>query len=319
MNKTLKILTLTVGLVGQKMQAQTITETFGTGANQFSIEFVQIGNPGNAADFNVPNPVGSVSYVYSVAKYEVSRGMLIKANAAANLGIVYRDWGVLEWNHPDRAAQDSNWHGAARFVNYLNTSQGFSPAYKMDENGFYLWTSADAGFNQNNLFRNSLAKYILPSVDEWHKAAYGSPDGTWFKYSNGSNSLPESVYEGVTGIVYDKLDQWGGPWRPNAKIYEAGALSPFGTMAQGGNVMEWTETAFDGFNDNPGNADEPREIRGGHIGSDESQINSSWRSSTPTDYGYGIGFRVAMVPEPSALSLLAVGLGGLAMIRRRRS
>ena len=68
MNKTLKILTLTVGLVGQKMQAQTITETFGTGANQFSIEFVQTGNPGNAADFNVPNPVGSVSYVYSVAK-----------------------------------------------------------------------------------------------------------------------------------------------------------------------------------------------------------------------------------------------------------
>ncbi|NBT49682.1 MAG: VPLPA-CTERM sorting domain-containing protein [Actinobacteria bacterium] len=26
-----------------------------------------------------------------------------------------------------------------------------------------------------------------------------------------------------------------------------------------------------------------------------------------------------MVPEPSALSLLAVGLGGLTMIRRRRS
>jgi hypothetical protein len=30
------------------------------------------------------------------------------------------------------------------------------------------------------------------------------------------------------------------------------------------------------------------------------------------------GFRVAMVPEPSTLSLLAIGLGGLAMMRRRR-
>jgi hypothetical protein len=32
-----------------------------------------------------------------------------------------------------------------------------------------------------------------------------------------------------------------------------------------------------------------------------------------------VGFRVAMVPEPSVLSLLAVGLGGMAMMRRRRS
>jgi hypothetical protein len=45
------------------------------------------------------------------------------------------------------------------------------------------------------------------------------------------------------------------------------------------------------------------------------------------DKTYATGFRVVSVnvpltggiPEPSALSLLAVGLGGLAMIRRRRS
>jgi hypothetical protein len=32
-----------------------------------------------------------------------------------------------------------------------------------------------------------------------------------------------------------------------------------------------------------------------------------------------LSFRIVSVPEPSALSLLAVGLGGLAMMRRRRS
>jgi len=32
-----------------------------------------------------------------------------------------------------------------------------------------------------------------------------------------------------------------------------------------------------------------------------------------------ISFRIGSIPEPSALSLLAVGLGGLAMMRRRRS
>jgi hypothetical protein len=37
--------------------------------------------------------------------------------------------------------------------------------------------------------------------------------------------------------------------------------------------------------------------------------------SNQNDYG----FRVAMVPEPSGFSLLVVGLGGLAALRRRKS
>jgi hypothetical protein len=32
-----------------------------------------------------------------------------------------------------------------------------------------------------------------------------------------------------------------------------------------------------------------------------------------------LGLRVAAVPEPSAVSLLAIGLGGLAVMRRRRA
>jgi subtilisin family serine protease len=64
------------------------------------------------------------------------------------------------------------------------------------------------------------------------------------------------------------------------------------------------------------------------------EINGNWilelgNGSTNTDYtkfgqwdsyemSFGLG-SIAMVPEPSALSLLAVGLGALAMMRRRRS
>ena len=59
--------------------AQTTTETFGSGANAFTMEFVTIGNPGNAADTTgTPNPVGSVSYIYNIGKYEVSRDMTDK-------------------------------------------------------------------------------------------------------------------------------------------------------------------------------------------------------------------------------------------------
>ena len=53
--------------------AQTITETFGSGANAFTMDFVTIGNPNNAADTTgSPDPVGSVAYTYNLGKYEVS-------------------------------------------------------------------------------------------------------------------------------------------------------------------------------------------------------------------------------------------------------
>jgi formylglycine-generating enzyme len=43
------------------------------GANTFDIEFVNIGNPGNAADTTGnPNPTGSVPYTYRMDTYEIS-------------------------------------------------------------------------------------------------------------------------------------------------------------------------------------------------------------------------------------------------------
>ena len=51
------------------VKAQVITETFGTGANAFSIDFVQIGNPGNTADTTGnPAPAGKVDYTYNIGK-----------------------------------------------------------------------------------------------------------------------------------------------------------------------------------------------------------------------------------------------------------
>ena len=68
--------------------AQTITQTFGTGANAFTMDFVTIGNPNNVADTTGnPNPAGSVAYTYNLGKYEVSRDMITKANSAGSLGI----------------------------------------------------------------------------------------------------------------------------------------------------------------------------------------------------------------------------------------
>ena len=67
------------------------------------------------------------------------------------------------------------WSEAARFVNWLSTSQGYDAAYKFTTGGgndnIALWTSGDSGYNAANPFRNSNAYYFLPSEDEWYKAA----------------------------------------------------------------------------------------------------------------------------------------------------
>jgi formylglycine-generating enzyme required for sulfatase activity len=160
---------------------------FGTGENRFEIEFVTIDEPGNPADTTGdPNPAGSVPYTYRMGKYEISEQMIDKANAiteaAGNpLGITHDD------RVPNKPATRVSWFEAATFVNWLNTSKGHAPAYKFDAGGeFQLWEPTDAGYDPDNLFRNSQAFYFLPSVDEWYKAAFFDPaTDTWYDFPNG--------------------------------------------------------------------------------------------------------------------------------------
>jgi len=297
----------------QTASAQLVTESFGTGANAFTMEFVTIGNPGNAADTTgAPNPAGSVAYTYNLGKHEVSRDMITKANAAGSLGITLYDMSSYGGNGVNRPATGVSWYEAATYVNWLNTSTGGTAAYKFVSGTFQLWSSTDAGYNANNMFRNSLAKYVIASSNEWYKGAYGKADGSWSNFPNGTDSAPTAVAGGTAAntAVYNGQS---GP----ADITSAGGLSAYGTMGQGGNVWEWNETAYDGSNNSAG---ENRQLRGGSWGfSSSSLVASSRNDKLPADESSGLyGFRVASVPEPSALSLLAIGLGGLAILRRRK-
>jgi formylglycine-generating enzyme len=319
---------LTILALGyQSASAGSLLESFGTGDNAFTMEFVTIGNPNNAADTTgSPNPAGSVAYTYNLGKYEVSRGQIDKANAAGSLGITLADLEAAGHgsNGLLKPATGITWLEAATYVNYLNTSTGGTAAYKFDSAGtFQLWSPTDAGYNANNMYRNSLAKYVIASRDEWYKAAYGNLNGTWNNYATGYDSSPTAVRSGTvanTAVYNLRYAAGSGPSGP-ADITSAGGLSPYGTMGQGGNAFEWNETAFDGSNDT---ADETREFRGGawalyYYGG--FNLKASDRiQTTLTDDGVDLGFRVASVPvpEPSALSLLAIGLSGLAMVRRRK-
>jgi hypothetical protein len=235
-------------------------DTFGSGVNTFDIEFVTIGNPGNPADTTGnPNPAGSVPHSYRIGKFEISRGMVTKANNAGGLEITLEDMSRNTGNGANRAATGVSWNEAARFVNWLNTSTDSPPAYKFSvqpgqigydaNDNIELWTISDAGYNPNNLYRNSLARYFLPSVDEWYKAAYYDPNanggaGGYWNYQTGSDSAPTPVTAAGTAVASG--DGAGGTGyvlpRGPADIMQAGGLSPYGTMGQGGNVLEWEET-----------------------------------------------------------------------------
>jgi formylglycine-generating enzyme required for sulfatase activity len=305
-----KILQLTLSLAALAVSAQAQTITFGSGANQFQMDFVTIGNPGNTADptFNWGSG-GRVDYVYNIGKYEVSRDMINKANAAGGLGITMYDLSSYGGNGANRPATGISWNQAARFVNWLNTSQGYQAAYNFTTSGvndnITLWGAGQ--YSGSNQFRHKDAIYVLPSMDEWYKAAYGSPGGTWYTYATGSDSAPTAVASGTSGAVYDRQS---GP----ADITNAGGLSPYGTMAQNGNAWEWIESTLDGSNDNGW---ESRELRGGSWGSDgDDLVASSGGSGGPTGGGNRSGFRVASVPEPSSGLLVLLGLS--AVLRRRR-
>ncbi len=291
--------------------------------NLFNIEFVTIGNPGNAADTEDGNDnqtgvqnFGSVPDQYRIGKFEISEDMIGKENAqsasdGSPLNITHNGFGA------NKPAGSVSWFEAAKFINWLNTSSGSTEACKFDGAGtFQLWQSGDEGYNPNNLFRNSLAIYFLASVDEWYKAAYYDPTlGVYYDYPTGSNSVPDGIdFAGDTtfDVVFREVSGRNNP-APN-DITDVGVLSPYGTAGQGGNVYEREETDFDLVNDSSSSR---HGIRGSSWRNRSLDLLSSYRfGSSPTDE-FGInGFRVASIPEPTT-SALALAALCLAMSRRR--
>ncbi len=291
---------------------------FGSGSNQFSMDFAPIGNPNNPDDMtSEPVAAGGVGYNYIIGRYEVSEDMINKFNASQSLQITQDNRGA------NKPATNVSWNESARFVNWLNTSLGFQPAYNFTTSGvsdnISLWNPSDAWqLGGQNLFRHKDTHFWLPSLDEWYKAAYYDPSlNIYFDYTTGSNTEPTPVASGTapgTQIYQQSLN--GGP----ADVTVAGAMGPNGTMALGGNVYEWLESEFDQTNDNPGSE---RESRGGIWFSSPYHVSSVARvHELPTEENFCIGFRVASlpaVPEPNSLLLLSLTCMGSLLFRGPRS
>jgi hypothetical protein len=298
-------------------------DIFGTGLNQFEIEFTTIGNAGNTADSDpFLSGLGTVNYVYGIGTYEISRSMVEKANNLGGLGLTLAPMsGVTGGPRPGMAASGLDWHETARFVNWLNTSTGNAPAYKFNGTTFALWQAGDAGYDPNNLFRNSQARYFLPSENEWYKAAYyDAATDSYSRFATGSDVVPASVTSGIAAntAVYN-LSGSQGP----ADIMLAGGRSFYGTMGQSGNLFELLETEHDRVNNNV-HPNATKVIRGGDwtttdIDYISRTISGGLTSSSSQNW---VGFRVATnfssVPEPASGLLLGGCVVWVAIFRRNR-
>ena len=179
-----------------------------------------------------------------------------------------------------------------------------------------IWSASDAwNLSGLNLYRNAACHYFLPSVDEWYKAAYGLNDGSGYTiYPIGSNNTPTATAGGTT----PGTTVYGGQNSP-ADITNAGGLSSYGTMAQGGNIWEMLETADGSPNNSDVNAN--RNVRGGDYGDTDQpewELSTSAPSMSADTKQSNIGFRIAAVPEPSTYSLLGIGAIGMLMVLRRK-
>ena len=277
---------------------------FGTSGNEFTIDFVDIGNTGNTAD---TTSYGAVPYEYRASIYEISQNAITKATASGMSNVTAGAWSN---NQP---AANISWYAAAAFVNFLNTNSGKTAAYNLSFTTNWsmdLWSSEQAWTaGGTNLYRNKDAYYFLPSENEWYKAAYYNAAGTnYFLYPTASSGVPTAVASGTNPetAVYNNAAS------VPAIVASAGGLSPYGTMGQGGNIFEWNESAFDGTNSS---ASENRALRGGSWINVESRLRSSRRfDDGPSLEDFNIGFRVASVPEPST-AVLVLMAGGAWLLR----
>ena len=164
---------------------------------------------------------------------------------------------------------------------------------------------------------------MIPSEDEWHKAAYHKNDGVtgnYFGYPTSSDAAPGQDMADVSG---NNANSYTSPFtypidsgKYTTVVGEfQNSDSPYGTFDQGGNVWEW----IDGIvQSRYGSC---RGLRGGSFASDGPsdplRASARYDGVGPLHTHSDFGFRVARVPEPA--SMLMLGLGGLTLLRRRRA
>ncbi|UCC32188.1 MAG: SUMF1/EgtB/PvdO family nonheme iron enzyme, partial [Phycisphaerales bacterium] len=206
----------------------------------------------------------------------------------------------------DRPVNYVSWGDAARFANWLHNGQ---PTGAQDltttENGSYDLSATHAYYEPggeiidldalNNallaVVREEDATWVIPSEDEWYKAAYyDGGSGVYYDYPTSTDAVPNNGNpEGDTGNSANFYDaEWtiGSPYYRTVVGFFALSDSPYGSFDQGGNIQEWHEAVIGAY----------RGLRGGMYSFGVTRLHAAHRdgNSPTTEHDY-IGFRVTRV------------------------
>lgn len=294
------------------------------------MDFVPVGYAGNAStvidyqitpdfspgfdspnDFGVPGydapsaSYGAVGYEYGIGKYEVTINQFTKANAASGGQIGNGDenlWnsGVLDWNNnpvligENAPAVNLTWNEAARFANWLTSGNVNVGVYQFSGNTL-------TGINRSYRNGDDLA-FVLPSDDEWFKAAYYKPvdDGSYSLYSSGLDTSP--IVGTTNGWNYNPAHDLQHMWEAGS-----GAQEQNGTYDMMGNAWEWTETAAYETN---------YVVRGGSSYAPEQYLDSETHRLISAQEEVNLGLRIVAIPEPNTVAIMVLSAVGMVGIRR---
>jgi hypothetical protein len=303
-------------------------------ASAVTIDWTPIENPGNACNPYPWGCFGAVRYEYSIGTYEVTNAQyaeFLNAKAASDPLRLYNTYmaNPLFWGGIARSGSDGSYsyaplagrenmpvtnvsfYNALRFANWMNNGQGSGDT----ETGAYTFlgpytTICNYGCtavpsNGTTVTRNAGARIFVTTKDEWYKAAYYSPAGVYldFPFDSPVGSNPETICS--TPAATPSRANCGGAVRDFTVVGSyTGSPSPYGTFDQGGNAWEWT----DGYNFGQCCY---RDLWGGHLLGGGYELAAS-HPPEYSDAAYDInsvGFRLALVPEPSTGVLIDIKPG----------
>jgi len=197
---------------------------------------------------------------------------------------------------------------------FLNSKAQTSDTYNLFKTSDFSRTQSNGTYTYS-LLNTSSGNNPVRSITLYDAYRYAN----WVE--NGANSSADTE-NGAYNL--SNLSQWGMANRSSSAKYFVQSNSEWLWGVQSintdSNYFEWTDTPnyfYEGetFVSNGGIV-----MRQTYV--DGQPVIGAYADTPYRAWGFGGGemtFRLGSVPEPSALSLLAVGLGGLAMLRRRRS
>jgi formylglycine-generating enzyme required for sulfatase activity len=307
-------------------------DVFNMPAGDASLQFVNVGDPGNVAD---ATGYGAVGYTYQMGKYDVTLAQytqFLNAVAATDTYGLYstamgngyfsdrflisRSGSSGSWTYAvvGTATGTDNipvpfvtWGDAARFCNWLDNGQGTAStvvqAFALTETGAYNLSGATTNAALMAVASPShngsvAAKYFIPSEDEWYKASYYKSGGTsagYWSYPTQSNTEPINT-QPDTGNHANFYDAYGTGNHGYTDV--ANYLTPVGTFSLSPGPYGTFDQGGDLFQWNETNiSNSSRVFRGGsfdYYTFPSHPLASNYRSaSNPTAQFEYVGFRIA--------------------------